>query len=142
MELGWSNVYLRTDEKDLKHRVTTRPGWYAGKQQKIYLLGEYRKALALEEFINRSRIALKEAMEYIYSNAGGVEHATSMNIQDPSGAKENHGDRVIADALANLVMTKAGDFGVDEAPKALPGSLAHRRMQAQAQDRESQYVWN
>jgi hypothetical protein len=39
-------------------------------------------------------------LEYVHDPQGGVMHARSRSKVDPSGARENHGDRVIADALA------------------------------------------
>jgi hypothetical protein len=42
---------------------------------------------------------LRECREYIFQASGSVEHSRSINTIDPTGARDNHGDRVIADAL-------------------------------------------
>ena len=79
-----------------------------------------------EEFVNHSREAIDECREFVYDSSGGVEHSLSINAQDKSGARSNHGDRVIADALACLAL--GGNRAVS-IPKTqiLPGSIAWRR---------------
>ena len=83
----------------LARKQSDTPGWFSTKEGKLSLLGDYRKALASGEFINRSYQAIREAREYVFTATGSVEHARSINTVDPTGARENHGDRVIADAL-------------------------------------------
>ena len=99
IELGYRNVYYRVNERSLSKKQSDTPGWFSTKEGKLALLGDYRKALAANEFINRSYQAIREAREYVFTAAGSVDHAGSINTIDPTGARENHGDRVIADAL-------------------------------------------
>ena len=53
-----------------------------------------------------------------------------MATPDPSGARENHGDRPTADALCWKGMRGKGQQKVTDA-EMLPGSLAWRRLMAQ-----------
>ncbi|MGH2272170.1 hypothetical protein ACQ9LF_10255 [Anaerohalosphaeraceae bacterium U12dextr] len=99
LELGYRNIYYRRNDKALGARISDTPGWYSTKESKLVLLGEYRKALAAGHFVNRSYHALRECREYVFQSNGSVEHSRSINTVDPTGARDNHGDRVIADAL-------------------------------------------
>ncbi|MDO8303732.1 MAG: hypothetical protein Q7T18_10865, partial [Sedimentisphaerales bacterium] len=99
IELGYRNIYYRANDKSISRKVSDVPGWYSTRDTKLALLGDYRKALAGGDFLNRSYQALRECREYIFTQSGSVEHARSVNTIDPTGAKENHGDRCIADAL-------------------------------------------
>ena len=80
------------------------PGWFSTKEEKISLLGQYRKMLGEGTFVNRSREAVRECREYVFSQAGGAGSCTFKEQVDPSGARDNHGDRVIAGALAAKTM--------------------------------------
>lgn len=105
IDLGYRRVFYRpTSEGSLRARRSDKPGWFPTRDNKTTLLGHYRRALASKKFINRSWMAIAEAREFVYMPNGGVEHARSMTMADPSGAKKNHGDRVMADALAWLGM--------------------------------------
>jgi hypothetical protein len=63
-------------------------------------LGEYAVALRNGEFINRSIEALRELGEYVHMPNGDITHIKGHNQLDPTACGENHGDIVIADALA------------------------------------------
>ncbi len=99
-ELGYGNVYLDKKEEAISKKVTMIPGWKPTKEKKLDLIGEYRSAIEGSRCVNRSKEALLECLEYVYNPEGGVSHARENNKEDTSGAKSNHGDRVIADALA------------------------------------------
>ena len=75
-----------------------------------------------------------ECREFIYDSSGGVEHSLSINATDKSGAKSNHGDRVIADALACMAMG-TGFTPVLAKSEVLPGSLAWRRREEKKKKR-------
>ena len=100
IELGYGNVYLRKREEALSGKVSDIPGIVTTKETKMAFLGEYRSSVESGACINRSKEALQETLEYIFAPDGGIEHSRSCSRMDPSGAKANHGDRVIADALA------------------------------------------
>lgn len=101
MELGYDNFYYRTDEKKITHKQSDIPGFFFTRENKIDTLGELRSALAGDEYIPRSAIFIQECREYVYSiTTDSIEHSKSKNSIDPSGARENHGDTVIAKSLA------------------------------------------
>jgi len=126
VELGHREIWYRRAENTVDRSPSKMMGWIPTRDSKQALLGRYRKMLFNEEFVNHSREAIDECREFIYDSSGGVEHALSINAQDKSGARSNHGDRVIADALACLAL---GGVRSIQIPKAqiLPGSLAWRR---------------
>ena len=100
-ELGYPHMYYRTGMiNDKMGPRAKEPGWHPSPLQKRILLEEYRTALENREYINLSDIALKECEPYHYNGQGGVEHPHETMASDPTGARVNHGDRVIADALS------------------------------------------
>ena len=129
-DLNYGNIYLRRQEEKISQKVSQIPGWAPTREKKLDLIGEYRAAIEGGKCINRSKMALEECLEYIYDVGGGVSHARENNKEDVSGAKFNHGDRVIADALAWRGLTeRAIKRPVPQKPKAPIGSLAWRREQ-------------
>jgi len=143
MELGIGNVYYRK-ASPLHHgyinqsRNAQHPGWAPSVEAKNHLLTAYREALENGTFVNRSRLALEECLEYAYDGRGNVTHPHDVKFEDPTGARSNHGDRVVGDALAWMLVQ---EMGLDK-PKArppdeeVPLSLAWRRKwrKRQAQD--------
>jgi hypothetical protein len=143
LELGYRNIYYKTDEANpytSGAKASTVPGWNAGnKHHKRLLLEEYRAALQTRQFLNREWAALDECLAFKYADGGAVEHAREKGISDPSGASVNHGDHVIADALAwrvgkskRVKVSKEGRQGI------VVGSLAWRRLLADNANRETQ----
>ena len=100
MEVGYRNVYYRRNEQSLSRKQTDTPGWASTADNKRALLGEYRRALGAGDFINHSQMAVEECRYYVYSATGSVDHSGAVGSADPTKARDNHGDRVIADALA------------------------------------------
>jgi hypothetical protein len=102
LEVGFRNIYYRTAEMphSMEQKVSERPGWVPTPETKRILLEDYRSALALREFVNRSEEALKETLAFKFTPRGDVEHGKIEGGNDPTAARANHGDHVIADALA------------------------------------------
>jgi hypothetical protein len=96
---GYINFYFKTSERSLSKAVSDEPGWHPTVENKKDVLGEYRRALGKGLYVNRSVYALDECKDYVFSSTGSVEHKKNITITDMSGARDNHGDRVIADAL-------------------------------------------
>ena len=85
-----------------KGAVAPYPGFNPQKMQQ--LLESYRAELSSRGFVNPSRISIEEAVDFVYSPKGGVEHKATLNrMLDPSGAAKNHGDRAVADAQCSLI---------------------------------------
>lgn len=97
---GYENLWYRESER--KKPIRTRiPGWVSNNAPKYDLLGSYRYGIHKDAFDNPCMEALTECRHYIYSpTANTIEHSGAMTGDDPSSNRENHGDRVIADALA------------------------------------------
>jgi hypothetical protein len=120
--------YYKHVADDGKKRTGARAGWYSSKQGKEILLGEYRSDLAGGRIVNRSELAVAQCEEYIFTG-NGVEHNAERGGEDPSGNKEQHGDRVIADALAARGMRNQVRPKKDQ-PATPLGCFAWRREQA------------
>lgn len=107
-QLGYGNVYFRKKDDTVKGTITDSPGFWSNKnEQREALLGSYRTALNEGSMINRSSDALSECRYYLWTPEG-VTHAKARFAFDPSGARANHGDRVIGDALLWLGMQEKG----------------------------------
>lgn len=104
--LGYRNIYYRQNEKRLDKPSTQFPGWYATPETRAALLGKYQKAIIEGVYKNPSEGALSECLQYIYTPTGGISHSAAVTPNDPSGARANHADRVVADALAWLGMNE------------------------------------
>jgi hypothetical protein len=133
MELEYGNIYYRKNDESVSGKTTDVPGWAPTKETKLVLIGAYRAALEKGECINRSKEALEETLEYIHTQDGSVEHSRATNKSDPSGARANHGDRVIADALAFKGMRERVRRPEAEQPEIPIGCLAWRMKQRDLQ---------
>jgi hypothetical protein len=129
MELGYGNIYLRQRDEAISGKVSDIPGWASTKDTKTAIMESYRAAVEKGECINCSKEALDETLEYVWGADGSIIHARSVNKGDPSGAKSNHGDRVMADALAWKGLGARLQKPVVETRKIPIGSLAWRNQQ-------------
>ena len=125
--MKYSRIYYRRREESISKKTTDVPGWASTKDSKRSLLGKYRDAVESASCANRSKMALEECKEYIYESNGGIAHARENNRIDPTGAKSNHGDRVIADALAWHLLSEKKSIPRLRRQEAPVGSLAWRR---------------
>ena len=125
-DLHYGNIYMRRRDEAISGKVTDIPGWCPTKEGKLVLMGEYRSAVEKGECVNRSREALEETLEYIFGPDGGVIHARDHSKLDPSGAKANHGDRCIADALSWKLVKERMHSPVHEVRDVPVGCLAWR----------------
>ncbi|MFW6032942.1 MAG: hypothetical protein ACOCTI_06175 [Phycisphaeraceae bacterium] len=139
LDLGHRVLYYRQNERSLGKPSTDTPGWYATRENKLTLLGEYRRALGAQEFINRSEEAVKECREYVFQPSGAVEHSRSASTVDPTGARDNHGDRVIADALLWKGLRESGEQ-MRPSKEVPEGSFLWRREREQAARRQ-EVMW-
>lgn len=102
------------------------------------MLGNYRKVLG-KDFINRSKEALEECKQYVFLPSGKIEHSTTQNSEDPTDKKSNHGDRVIADALAAKLVTKSERSSSPKRPEPRRGTLAYRKKKAREKQKQKEY---
>jgi hypothetical protein len=135
LELTYTNIYYRQkSEKSSSLKMSDVPGWFSTEDGKIVLLGFYRSAIKEGKVLNRSEASVRECSQYVWQvGTGRVEHvAAAQSKQNPTGARESHGDAVIADALALRAMMefgtkKARRSGEIDDGKAEQGSYAWRQ---------------
>ena len=92
-------LYNYSGKENLVNKKTLRVGWHSRRETKYDLFFNYQKALVNQLFVNYCNTAVLELSQYILDNNRSLIHVGS-KTEDPSGAKDNHGDRVVADALA------------------------------------------
>lgn len=108
LQLGFRNIYEQKVE-DRRTRLTTKKlGFWTAKNSKAILLGEFNRALCAEELIVPDKACLEETKFYMLMPDGSIEHVAALNSEDPAGAKENHGDRVIGAACAWKAVMESG----------------------------------
>lgn len=138
--LGFRHVFRKPkDEFVTVKESSERAGWWNNPQSSRLLLENYRAALYSRDCTNRCKTALEECLDFVYAG-NTVEHAAAQRKDDPSGARENHGDRVYADALAWLGVKDRVARGTEpeerKAAERHPGSLAGRRALALANEKK------
>ena len=129
LDLNYGNVFTRKAVSSITRRHTDKAGWAPGRESKLRLMGAYRTAIEKDRCANFSREALEECLEYIFDGQGGVKHAAEDDKMDPSGANAQHGDRVMADAMAWHCCTEVKPKICQEQPEIPIGSLAWRKQQ-------------
>lgn len=139
---GYRNIYYREkgDGKSVGASYTDIPGYFSTTESRLSLLGDYRRSLKEGTFINRSRESLDESLKYVFLPNGNVQHVDSTREEDPTGARENHGDRVIADALAWKGIQRG--FKKEEPDPVVPvGSFMYRRLERKRNKQQGRYSW-
>ena len=105
----YRNIYWRTPLKSSRRKATKVPGFWTDKNSKRDLLSRYRWALQEGFFQNPSAAALAETKQYTEGAGGKLEFIpVEADELDPADIGDNHGDRCIADALANFAMEWQG----------------------------------
>ncbi len=147
MELGYGNLYYREENMEiLGPRISDKPGWSNTPKACLLLLQDYKTALRTRHCVNRSERALRECLDFKYDSSGNVVHAEIASVDDPSGARINHGDRVMADALGWKLVKLRGIVvnhvtpGKAREKEIQPGSFAWRR-QRREQERHQEEQW-
>jgi len=123
---GYTNIYVRRNTKKFGAPATDEPGVFLNASMRTTVLQQYRDAIGRVSLINRSATAIDECSKFIMKLDGTIEHSASSSTVDPSGARSNHGDMVIADALANIELSEGGSRDVPQLPEAREGTLAWR----------------
>jgi hypothetical protein len=143
IDLNYTNIYWKTSINKFTKKPSDIPGFYLNPGDKADAFGRYRRALKEGTFIQRSYEANKECLFYIQVSGGqGIEHTAASNSQDPTGARANHGDRAVADVMANyaLYVLRKKD-PVREAPKEPEFCFKARREQYESKLREKEGAW-
>jgi len=129
IENGYREVYFRAAEQTLSRKSTDAPGWFSTKENKVSLLGNYRRSLLDRTFINRSAEGLLEFGSYVYTQNGSVEHSKTLQAEDPTAGGVNHGDEAIADALLCKGLARSDKLPKQTSTTVPEGSFAWRRQQ-------------
>ena len=145
LDLNYGNIYYRKydDSETIDARMSKYPGWHSTKDSKNILLGEYNRALKMEEYVNRSIPAIEECGEYIAQADGSIVHTGSVNSIDPTGAKDAHGDRVIADALTWWIMREQRTFATkrEREENKIPASCFYNRRKEYEEAENEEKAW-
>lgn len=140
--LGYQNVYVPEQEYQFDKKRARAPGFNARAKDILQLHLDYRGALEVGEYKNYSYQALDETLRFKHDGRGSVVHV-QFAVADPSAARENHGDIVVADALS-YKMIKGGLEEAVEAPKEDTFDIKTpqgRRNWNARKEREEQEVW-
>ncbi len=148
LETGYRNVYDPVADKQAlaaKWRPSSAGeyGFVTTVDSKRTLLEEYRSAILGRKFLNHSEAAMREFFRFKYTPNGAVVHMEEESRGDPSGARINHGDRVIADALAWRLARQTWAVRKQEREQELPVlSFAWRtRLHEEKRERETRDIW-
>lgn len=130
LKSGYHRVFYQTDSemKRFKQR-TKKPGFWTNSENKPVLLANYRHAMMRWQFKNPCEEALRECLEYVNHPGGKIEHSKALASENPASQGENHGDMVIADALANRGLSDVANPELEEPERDPPlNSIAGRRL--------------
>lgn len=146
--LQYQNVYVRTSELKLINARTDTPGWNNTSETMKSLIEDYKDALRGREFLNRSVAALSECLAFNYNSDGYVYHSGWKDPKDKSGARINHGDHVVADALcwkliqdSKRLIQVSPDTGEREHPAAFQAGTLAWRMELDRMRRKQSDSW-
>lgn len=125
-QFAYPYCFIDGSQGKITEKKSKSYGFHSSRDKKSELLGNYRRLLAHGGFINPSKLALDEAVTYVYYSSGGIGPATLQEESDT--AKKTHGDRVIADALACWPDRKESG-SVKASEMKIPHNSAGGRMQ-------------
>lgn len=113
-------------------------GWRSDRRSKRILMSMFGRAMMKGRVTVHSRECLSEMLRYSYYDDGSIGLASLKD--ETTGAREAHGDRVVAHAGAAFLASQAPRFE-DRAPRYPPGSLGeiaeHQRWADGDEDKEA-----
>lgn len=136
IENGYGRYYSRARGVETADS-TARAGWAPTRDNKYQLLSQFRGALRDRTICARSEQLMLETLEYQFLGNNWVEHCSLNENEDPSGAREQHGDRVIAAALVTRVMDEQPKMVTEVRKDHSPLSVAGRRELTKALQEQS-----
>lgn len=144
---GYDFVYSSRDERHVHRRKKQRYGWYSNKEAKYDLLLDLRIALS-EGLKNKpnykslrvpDEATIKEYEDYIFTENGDLY--PSQCVDENTGAKRAHGDRVIPDGLFILALREQPRASSQQVHKPEVGSFAWRQARRQTKRKRSKMEW-
>lgn len=134
ISIGYRFFYYREQEDSITRKFTSKPGWWSGPRTRNVLLNEFNRMLYNGEFICRNAEAIREAKKFIYSPTGDIVNSGSLTSNDPAGAKMNHGDRIMSEALCCLALKNVKPRKED-IPKDVKSCVAARYQRMKREQR-------
>jgi len=120
---GYHAFYRKRQVTTKSEPVTREFGWRSGRREKRILLGSLGRAMARKDIIIHSKPGMNEMLEYVFFDDGSIGPGTLRD--ETSGAREAHGDRVIA--YAGCVMMRAERSQYDLPPEQPKPGTANER---------------
>lgn len=140
-DIRYRKIFYRKDEKSISSKRTMKPGWFSMPDAKRMLLGAYKEAIMQRKFINRSKPALSECAQFVHEPNGRIAHCRALAAHDPLVSGENHGDMVIADALANRLLGEVQNTPASQANDTPMGSMQWRFEQRLKEAKQTGNYW-
>jgi hypothetical protein len=136
---GYRNIWYKRQPNKIAAQETDTPGFWSTRETRRELLSEMRMRMRSAEYRERSFETVEECRQYVFARNGWIAHSRSEVTIDLSGARDSHGDRVIATALMVMAM---GSRLMDRQQKPAPArnSFAGRRMRWEERQREKSMV--
>jgi hypothetical protein len=116
LRIGYHSVYRQRMVGTTTARLTVRYGWNSSRRAKRTILSALSRAVSQGEVRIPSEDTLREMLDYVILEDGSIEQASVRDIS--SGARESHGDRVIA--LAGALMLCDEGLSPDVPDDGLP----------------------
>jgi hypothetical protein len=115
---GYTSVYYRQQEAKTGKPQTAQPGWWSTPTTKYVLFCEYLQALKDGSITERNIEAIREMRQY-QTGPRSVYHVGAEAATDPTQARDNHGDRVVARAVAWRCLRQIGYQGATDLPEGM-----------------------
>jgi len=103
---GHRRIWREHTEGEVTDRATRRLGWLSNREKKRAVLGAFNRAIIKQDCAIRSKTTLLEALRYTVCEDGSIDIASRYDME--TGAREGHGDRVVAHAGAWLMLGSGG----------------------------------
>jgi hypothetical protein len=117
IRIGYHAVYRQRMVGTTTARVTVRYGWNSSRRAKRTILSALSRAISQGDVRIPSEDTLREMLDYVITADGSIEAASTVDLS--SGARESHGDRVVA--LAGALMLCDEGVGPESDDPGLPG---------------------
>lgn len=140
MKTTFRNFYYETVEDRMSRKRSDKPGHHTTIESKKAMLAFIQDAWKKNRVIPRSAELLIEASQYIYTPRGDVKHSRQAESENPTEAGDNHGDRVIAAALACKIVESRPEIRVAPVVVENTATFAHRRKVHEKALREKELI--
>jgi hypothetical protein len=126
-EMRYRNIYYARDDDKVAPHESDSPGWYPSPDAMRGLIEYYMADLYSGKVTNPSAVSLRETLALKYDGRGKMVNTASLAEDDPSGARENHADRVVSAGLfAKMVRERGGGRGEKTAEVDEPVTVLSR----------------